>query len=250
MQQTIKKVETNKMSPPQVITVGKLSMRLATPDESSKREAIEILEGKTYGFFEILPDTNIIDVGACCGAYTLYALSRGANVIAIEPEPNNARTLQLNTVFNGFHGKVNIIRIALGDSDGYTTLHTSKCSLAHSTKYVPERKESNIQVIQRRLDNINTPLKIDILKIDVEGSEIQVLNGSKTTFRKTNRVIIEVHSPQVSPEEVKILLEQQGFVLVKKSTRYAQKTEYRPKPPKNMSWSIMFFVRPESENVK
>ena len=56
-----------------------------------------------------------------------------------------------------------------------------------------------IEVKTNNLDNfckINKIKKIDILKIDTEGTELDVLNGSKKMIKKTNVICIEIQCPK------------------------------------------------------
>jgi hypothetical protein len=44
--------------------------------------------------------------------------------------------------------------------------------------------------------------KIDILKIDVEGAEMGVLEGADQILNKVNFILIEIHKPFSDPEQV------------------------------------------------
>ena len=52
-----------------------------------------------------------------------------------------------------------------------------------------KRRRRKVKVI--RIDDIKTTDIIDILKIDVEGSEVSVLQGSKTSLLKTKVIVWE-----------------------------------------------------------
>jgi hypothetical protein len=54
---------------------------------------------------------------------------------------------------------------------------------------------------------------IDLLKIDVEGAEMAVLQGAAQTLARVERIIVETHAPEVRGQ-VEALLSQQGFAIV------------------------------------
>jgi hypothetical protein len=52
--------------------------------------------------------------------------------------------------------------------------------------------------------------KIDILKIDTEGYEVECLKGAQETLRRTDRIVLEYHSFDLR-DEVMTILENSGF---------------------------------------
>jgi len=67
------------------------------------------------------PDDLFVDVGANVGSYTVLASTVcGARTIAIEPDPETARSLQRNIDANGIGDRVAIVQAAVGDRRGRT----------------------------------------------------------------------------------------------------------------------------------
>jgi len=63
------------------------------------------------------------------------------------------------------------------------------------------------------LDNFCTSFriqKIDIIKIDAEGSEVEILKGAKTALKLTSKIVIEVNSDELR-NQTKNFLESNGF---------------------------------------
>ncbi len=58
--------------------------------------------------------------------------------------------------------------------------------------------------------------EVAMLKIDVEGSEIDVLSGAKEVLKKTAEVRMETHSKELHEDSIR-LLEQEGFPAWKSS---------------------------------
>ena len=160
---------------------------------------------------------NIIDIGANVGVYTVLAaekVGKNGKVIAVEPEPKNYKRLIENINLNGFK---NIIpqNIALTDHEGSERLYLSSSSGSHSLS-PKEDTISSIEVSLKTLDNLLEELnlkKIDIIKIDTEGSEIPILKGAEKTLKTNPNIKIFVASYHYPSEtkEVCQFLNKRGF---------------------------------------
>ncbi|MEM2972256.1 MAG: FkbM family methyltransferase [Candidatus Bathyarchaeia archaeon] len=113
-----------------------------------------------------------VDVGAHVGKCSLYAARQVCNsglVIAVEPDPINVKNLKLNVRINGFKN-VKVIEKACSDYSGAGFLR--KYDFSAKTELVKESTEIKVEVDM--LDNIIEHLKVrkvDMIKIDVNGSE-------------------------------------------------------------------------------
>lgn len=85
--------------------------------------------------------------------------------------------------------------------------------------------------------------RIDLIKIDVEGAELKVLQGiSEDTFNKTDNVVVEVHDENESLEKIKTLLRDRGFrVSVGREDWEFHKFE---------NLYLVYGVKPEHDNSK
>ena len=115
---------------------------------------------------------TIIDIGAWWGPWTLWWRKRAEKIIAFEPNPDVFLDLKQNT--NKLKN-CTIHNTALGDTTGKVSMqyetHTGTCHV----------KDYNGSINLRTLDSYNFQ-NVDIIKIDVEGFEIPVLNGAKQTI--------------------------------------------------------------------
>lgn len=124
-----------------------------------------------------------VDVGANAGAYSLRALSKGMVVHSFEPNPENAKLLKRNAEIN--HLPADILEYALGASEG-----KARISQNGATSRI---MEDGIEVAVRTLDSFSYP-RVDLLKVDVEGYELEVFRGAKETLAHCHpAIMIEMH---------------------------------------------------------
>lgn len=152
------------------------------------------------------PGALVLDIGASLGFCTIplatAARSLGARVLAIEPVPANCSFLRRNIVRNGLDDVVDVIDVALGSSATTVELHVegSGAGNAAIADGVEQREMSRHDDAGqlRTGTNVNvTPLddlevserRCSLIKIDVEGYEMNVLAGAED-FVRTNRPVI------------------------------------------------------------
>ena len=137
----------------------------------------------------VYKDQNSIDVGANLGLFTHF-MSRSSNhVFAFEPNPYPLENLR-----NLIDKNVTLLPIALGNTDGPTEIripyHGNGWSSNGASLAVKNDKEGKLIDIQcRKLDSLNIE-KIGLIKIDVEGFEIEVIKGAINTIKDHKPVLI------------------------------------------------------------
>jgi len=159
-------------------------------------------------------DPLIIDVGAYVGAYSLRACRGGAKVIALEPDPENYNILKANLELNECD-RVKPIMVAAGAREGVIDLYRGKSYMTSSI--LPEYATSEIKarIKVNTLDNILSregllpDSKIDFIKVDVEGAEVDVLRGASEVLKRTSYLQIEVFNENLG--EISRLLKERGF---------------------------------------
>lgn len=112
---------------------------------------------------------------------------------AFEPIPSMFNILQSKYGVN-----VNLFPFALSDQNGETQFQHVVSNPAYSgikrRTYEGEEEINVIHVIQKRLDDIiPEKSKVDFIKIDVEGAEMQVLKGAQNTIKRSKPVIVFEH---------------------------------------------------------
>lgn len=140
--------------------------------------------GTTRLFQEtVKPGMVVVDIGAHVGYYTLLAANKAGptgKVFAFEPEQGNHAILLKNIGMNGYDNVV-ATRMAVSDRTGNTTLYiTALDSGRHSVYHhgLPERGSATVETttLDAFLESEEWP-RIDLIKIDVEGAEVAVLDG-------------------------------------------------------------------------
>jgi FkbM family methyltransferase len=142
-----------------------------------------------------LPHHIIYDVGAAIGTFSLLLNKKAHQVIAFEPDPTHFAVLSENISLN--HGtNITAYQTALGKETGQLVLFTDKDTGGTCPSFIPTNHKSRIyaEVISGDSFVENHPVP-DILKIDVEGFEIEVLEGFKNTLKsgQIKYVFIEIH---------------------------------------------------------
>ena len=160
-------------------------------------------EGQIYLLERLLKqDMIFIDVGANHGEFTLFAAKRLTQglVIAFEPVSFIFKKLKRNVELNDLSNVI-LIPKGLGYTNQKTTLYGtekhhidgSKNEGLYSTKLINDRSTIYEEVEIIRLDDFLKSLeisKVDIIKIDVEGSELDVLMGARNSIKKFKPLII------------------------------------------------------------
>jgi len=140
---------------------------------------------------------NIIDIGSCIGNHTLFFSQIAKNVYSFEPIITNFLMQHKNLVLNDIKN-VNLFNCALGEKNKianikdnrdtkiktiYTTagLH-SESVFNWGSSHISDEK-TGTKCIVKCLDDFNIE-DVSIIKIDVEGYELNVLQGAKKTLKK------------------------------------------------------------------
>ena len=154
-------------------------------------------------------DDVFVDVGANFGTYSLLAaaiVGSTGRVVAVEANQAIAEMLHENLVMNGFGGHSSVIREAAGETNGTKTLFQFSirqggstmlpvvADLAHSD-YAERITEKDVpcRTLDTMLSSMNID-RVDYIKVDVEGFELNVLKGARDTLKSCRpRIIMEWH---------------------------------------------------------
>ena len=168
------------------------------------------------------PGMAMVDVGAHVGAYTLWGarcVGPQGKVWACEPVPTNLAQLRRNVEQAGV-SQVVVLPYAAGPREESREFHITAASGTHGFYHHPDHVTVSVEMIrQRPLDAMVTG-PVDLVKIDVEGAELEVLAGMSRILRENRRISMVLewnpscmrmagHDPASLPE----ILRGHGFTL-------------------------------------
>ncbi len=147
------------------------------------------------------PGDSMIDVGASIGYFTALAadvVGRAGVIHAFEPQQAVLPLLRRTVSLNGFEDRVRVHSVALSDRDGVGCLISPADSRNMGTARLADHGGEVVEV--RRLDSIAASWpheRLRLVKVDVEGCEVDVLRGAEETIRRcgADALICEFASP-------------------------------------------------------
>lgn len=173
---------------------------------------LDIFGHEGYKFETKKVEPYIIDCGANIGLSLVYfnQLYPNAKIIAFEPDPKLFEVCKNNTAY--FEDKLKIYPYALWNEE--TTLFFE--SEGADGGRVENDKASTKNLIEVKAVRLQQYLnqRVDLLKIDIEGAEITVLEDCKDSLQWVGNLFVEFHSFKNSPQrlgQLLSILENAGF---------------------------------------
>jgi FkbM family methyltransferase len=190
---------------PKTVRLGPAIVHLNPADPVvSGALTLRVFERQEIAFFlqACRSGMTVIDIGANVGVYTALAMHcAGPNgkVVAIEPHAESrqflAKTIDANAERLLSHARPHVFDCAAADHDGIGRLFLNPDNKADNRLYRSDATR-NIQsspVQFRTVDGMLAELgieKIDILKIDVQGSEFSAISGAAKTIKNSKGMIL------------------------------------------------------------
>ena len=158
------------------------------------------------------PGMVFVDCGANDGLHSLFAARRVGDtgrVIAVEPSSREHERLMANLRVNELEN-VTTARVALGASPGVATLAIAgeghevlnTIGVRVSNPNVEAARHERVDV--RTLDDLVSTLglgRVDVIKLDVEGSELHVLEGARSVIaRHRPLLLLEVEEERLASQ--------------------------------------------------
>ena len=162
-----------------------------------------------------------VDVGAHIGKYTVPVakiVGRNSLVIACEPHPKNYQILMENIRLNDLKNVI-ALNIAAWKKESDIKLFIGDCCVHHSVK--KNFGLGFVTVQARPLDCVLQELEVenvDFIKIDVEGAEVEVLNGLIDTLKKWRPTLIIEITREL--DKIKKFMKQRGYTMKQIAPRY------------------------------
>lgn len=160
---------------------------------------LSLFETGTYekGMLSYIEDNysgngEFIDVGANIGLMSIFTASKfpNANVIAFEAHPNTFKLLERNVNLNKIEN-IQLIQKALGNSNGsiqiYDNWHVNR---GGASTVVQGDGSNSFDVELTTLDSFLSNGTPEMIKIDVEGAELDVLKGAEQLIKDNLPILI------------------------------------------------------------
>lgn len=186
--------------------------------------ALELAVRDLYRLGDLPEPRFIIDGGGNTGMFTLAAAARWphAELKICEPVPHNLAILAEHLRINSIKGE--LLPIALGRSPGKARFY---CRGATQGSFSPDLPyESVIDVPVATLSQVYEPHAAcpSLVKLDIEGAEVEVLDEFLERPRQQIAIIGELHLRQVYKPHVMDLLQRKGWssIFFEESENYSQ----------------------------
>ncbi len=185
-----------------IVRIGSKDYQLVSDDDYLSQMG-DRFEPETVRLFDCLvsKNTQILDVGANIGCTSILFGQLGGRVVSFEPSPTTFRLLEKNIARSGLNN-IELHNCALGASTEMSELtfapnnrsggfvsDKTKASAGHVTETIHIKRLDDIA------DQVLSPsahLMDNLIKLDVEGFEISVINGARN--------VIDSHKPIVVME--------------------------------------------------
>lgn len=144
------------------------------------------------------PTSNCIDIGCYRGEILrhMVRLSPNGKIFAVEPSSYHHDFLKKK------FPQVKIFPVALDNASGFKTFHFDRNHPARSGLLTNKSAGDQIEEIRVQVEKLDDlipeDVKIDLIKIDVEGAEYPVISGARNLIRQSRPVIIFEHGAGAS----------------------------------------------------
>ncbi|KAM7216734.1 Methyltransferase sdnD [Rhypophila decipiens] len=212
----------------------------------------EIFVDHCYDIADMPSDAFIVDAGANIGLFSLYMKQKHpkAKILAFEPAPECFNVLTRNLALNSWSlPGVTALQLGLSSKAGTLPLTYFPNLPGNSTLLPEEKKKLYEEAVRKRgketadarfggavkvdvkLERLSDVLreqypdgldKIDLLKVDVEGAELDVLKGMDDEhWRLVQNVVVETWEPSGIRPMIEALLEEEGFEITRDKAEWA-----------------------------
>lgn len=170
-----------------------LYRKMKIPDNALDHQVTqEILEGQSYPAPPLRPEVNIrtiVDIGACIGAFAVYAhnIWPSAHIQCWEPSPVAAALLRENAPFADI--------FASGVAGHLRNLYLSpnnRLALSKLTELGGDIPQATLIAAPSLFQRLKNPA--DIIKIDTEGMEVEILYSIQPHINAAHVVYVESHN--------------------------------------------------------
>ena len=156
---------------------------------------------------EVTNGMTCIDLGANIGYVTLLLadiVGPHGKIFAIEPDPNNVELLKNNIKINKFEERTKIFQMGISNIKGVSDFYIG---LSSNLGGMIKRHNTNSDPIKIKIDTLSNFCKEydipDLIKMDIEGYEVEVLEGMFDIIKERSdpcKIVMELHPVYYSKE--------------------------------------------------
>jgi len=178
-------------------------------DESAIECMVHMPEYEPIDWVQPCPGQYFLDVGAYIGWYSIQAaraIGSSGRVLALEPDPSNLRQLKQNVALNGVEN-FEAFPLAAWSCSGQVGWMPGQQPVWHQVSDAGEQLMPSVS-IDELITREQIP-RLDWIKLDIEGAEIDALKGATATLRRFSpRLFVEIHKTR---QEIAELLREAGY---------------------------------------
>jgi FkbM family methyltransferase len=154
----------------------------------------DIFVERSLAFEAGVPNPRILDCGANVGLSALFYKREypRARITAYEADPEIAAQLARNLRVNG-GDDIEVVSAAVWIENGVVSFAPQGADAGTLDRFSQRTDRTSIQVAACRLADVVAREPIDLLKLDVEGAELDVLRDIGTYLRNVRALQLEVH---------------------------------------------------------
>ena len=209
--QNMRMINTLAILPDKIVNIG--YAKFYVPNYPDDYIQSEIVDNRTFyeaGLLEelqpyIKKNAVILDIGANIGNHSVYwaVRSNAKKIYSFEPIKDTFKILKKNVEINNLINKIKIFNIGLSNKKINGSISFFDFTNIGGTHV---KQDSNGNLLLDKLDNIKIEEDtVDFVKIDVEGHELEVLQGARETLLKYKPTIFVESFPDKKPKVHKFL---------------------------------------------
>lgn len=169
------------------ITFADIKEKLFWPQEydhsSLCQVSTEIFDKKDWHYYEttetrVEKDDVVVDIGAAEGLFALSVVSRCGKVIVLEPDTIFYKALQKTFAPYQDPGKARLVNMAVSDQEGSCAIVLNGLSSCLDPSQEGGTRIASLDTV------LQGEAKVDYIKADIEGYEMNMLRGARETIKK------------------------------------------------------------------